>query len=174
MAKRSAVVAVCDIRDTDALRDVFRTGRRAFLLNPPADPSTDTDAEERATVASIVAALDGSGLEKVVAQSTYGARPGERCGDLTVLYELEQALAIPASVLRAAYYMTNWDAVLPTMRNESVLPTLFPAWQLAISGCRASAEVNRLPCAALRFKSRGRQGFLHETDCQRAIPRGRS
>ena len=82
-----AKMAVADIRDTDAMRAVFRTGRRAFLLNPPAVPSGNTDAEERANVAAILSALDGSGLEKVVAASTYGAFEGERCGDLTVLHE---------------------------------------------------------------------------------------
>ena len=36
------------VGDPDALRGVFRTGRRAYLLNPPADPATDTDARSGA------------------------------------------------------------------------------------------------------------------------------
>ncbi|TGR60102.1 NmrA family transcriptional regulator, partial [bacterium M00.F.Ca.ET.194.01.1.1] len=94
--------------------------RRAFLLNPPADPATDTDAEEQKTVAAIVTALAGSGLEKVVAESTYGAQPGEGIGDLSVLYGFEQKLkaqTIPASIIRAAYYMSNWDQALETARR---------------------------------------------------------
>ena len=101
LAEQGAEVAVADVRDIEALRQVFRRGRRAFLLNPPADPSTNTDAKERETVAAIVAALEGSGLEKVVAESTYGAQPGEGIGDLSVLYGLEQSsqpkLSRPAS-----------------------------------------------------------------------------
>lgn len=54
----------------NARREIFRNGKRAFLLNPPASISTDTQVEEIRAVASIVAALDGSGLEKVVAEST--------------------------------------------------------------------------------------------------------
>lgn len=130
LKQAGARVAAVDIRDVHALRDVFREGRRAFLLNPPADPSTDTDAEERANIAAIVAALDGSGLEKVVAASTYGARPGERCGDLTVLYEFEQALRaqpIPAAINRAAYYMSNWAGMLDAVRAGGRLPSFFPA-----------------------------------------------
>ncbi|MGZ2488243.1 hypothetical protein ACVITL_006828 [Rhizobium pisi] len=103
--KRGARTAVVDVRDSDNLRAVFRTGRRAFLLNPNANVSTDTDREEHDTVRSIVTALEASGLEKVVAASTYGAQPGERCGDLNILYDFEQALArvpIPATVQRAA------------------------------------------------------------------------
>ncbi|SCB23048.1 Uncharacterized conserved protein YbjT, contains NAD(P)-binding and DUF2867 domains [Bradyrhizobium shewense] len=126
--KRGAQTAVVDVRNTEALRAVFRTGTRAFLLNPNADVSTDTDREEHATVRSIVAAVDGSGLEKVVAASTYGAQPGERCGDLNILYDFEQALAArstPATIQRGAYYMSNWDEMLGAAKR-GVLPTIIP------------------------------------------------
>jgi uncharacterized protein YbjT (DUF2867 family) len=128
--REGASIAVADARDTDALRRVFRTGKRAFLINPPADPATDTDVEERRTVSSIVAALDGSGLEKIVAESTYGAQRIERSGDLGVLYELERALdaqPIPVSIIRAAYYMSNWDASLESARNVGVVRSMLPA-----------------------------------------------
>lgn len=125
-----AQIVVADIRDEDALREVFRSGKRVFLLNPPADPSTDTDAEERANVAAIIAALDRSWLEKVVAQSTYGAFEGERCGDLTVLHELERELRaqpIPAAINRGAYYMSNWVGMADAVRESGTLPSFFPA-----------------------------------------------
>lgn len=128
--RRGAGAAVADVHDVDRLRAVFRRGKRAFLLNPPAEVSTDTDAEERETVRCILAALDGSGLEKVVAESTYGAQPGERVGDLTVLYELEQGLKaqpIPATVQRAGYYMSNWASSLEAVRGSGVLPSMLPA-----------------------------------------------
>jgi uncharacterized protein YbjT (DUF2867 family) len=128
--KRGAEVAVTDVRDIDALRAVFQRGRRAFLLNPPAAPSSDTDAEERDTVRCLLAALDGSGLEKVVAQSTYGAQPGERCGDLTVLHGFEEGLRaqpIPAAIMRAAYMMSNWDEALNAADRSGALMSMLPA-----------------------------------------------
>jgi uncharacterized protein YbjT (DUF2867 family) len=112
---KGAVLAEADVDDVDSLRAAFRLGKRAFLLNPPADTATDTDVVERRTAANILAALEGSGLEKVVAESTSGAQPGERIGDLSVLWEFEQGLrrqSIPAAINRAAYYMSNWDALL--------------------------------------------------------------
>lgn len=130
LAERGAEIVEADAHDAAALRAAFRRGRRAFLLNPPADVSTDTDAEERATVRGILDALDGSGLDRVVAASTYGAQPGERIGDLSVLYELEQGLAaqpIPAQIQRGAYYMSNWDALLDPVRQSGDLPTMLPA-----------------------------------------------
>ncbi len=130
LMEAGAKLAVADVRDVDALRSVLQTGRRAFLLNPPADPSSDTDTEERENVVAILSALDGSGLEKVVAASTYGAFDGERCGDLTVLREFEQALekqAIPAAVNRAGYYMSNWAGMAEPVRGNGTLPSFFPA-----------------------------------------------
>lgn len=128
--RQGARFAVADVRDPEALRSVLRQGKRAFLLNPPADVSKDTDAEERRSVAAILQALEGSGLEHVVAESAMGARAGERVGDLSVLHGLEEGLrrqAIPASVIRAAYYMSNWDANLAAIRTRSRLDTMIPA-----------------------------------------------
>jgi uncharacterized protein YbjT (DUF2867 family) len=128
--RKGADIAEADVEDVASLRAALRLGRRAFLLNPPADTSTDTDAVERRTVAKILAALEDSGLEKVVAESTGGAQPGDRIGDLNVLWELEQGLqakAIPAAFNRAAYYMSNWDGQLDRVRSTGELSTLFPA-----------------------------------------------
>ncbi|CAN7361302.1 NmrA family NAD(P)-binding protein [Polaromonas sp. LjRoot131] len=125
-----AKVALADVHDVPALRKVFQQGTRLFLLNPPAAPATDTDAEERATAKSIIEALQGTRLEKIVAESTYGAQPVERAGDLGILYDMEKALeaqAIPFSVIRAAYYMSNWDASLKTARDEGVIDSMYPA-----------------------------------------------
>lgn len=128
--ERGAEVAEADILDTAALRKIFKRGRRAFLLNPPAPPSTDTDKEERATARAILEALNDSGLEMVVAQSTYGACPGERIGDLSVLYEFEEGLrrqSIPAIVMRAAYLMSNWDQGIDAARDSGKLVSTLPA-----------------------------------------------
>ena len=125
-----AKVALADVHDVPALRKVFQQGTRLFLLNPSADPTTtDTDAEERATVKSIVEALQGTQLEKIVAESTYGAQPVQRAGDLGILYDMEKALeaqSIPFSVIRAAYYMSNWDPALKTAQDEGVIDSMYP------------------------------------------------
>ncbi|MEJ1095522.1 MULTISPECIES: NmrA family NAD(P)-binding protein [unclassified Pseudoxanthomonas] len=127
---KGAEIAEADVNDVPSLRAAFRLASRAFLLNPPADTTTDTDTVERRTVANILAALEGSGLEKVVAESTGGAQPGDRIGDLNVLWELEEGLrrqAIPAAINRAGYYMSNWDGQLDSVRRTGKLQTMFPA-----------------------------------------------
>lgn len=129
-ALRSELVepVVADIRDVATLRDLFRRGRRAFLLNPPGDPSGDSEAAELETGSAIAEALAGSGLEKIVVASTYGARPGESIGDLSTLHRFEEltvASGIPAAINRGAYYFTNLDMLVDAAR-EGVLPTAFP------------------------------------------------
>jgi len=157
--KSGAEVAVVDVRDTEALRRVFSCGKRAFLLNPPAAPSSDIDVEERRTVQSIVAALDGSGLERVVAQSTYGAQAGRNIGDLGVLYEFEEALhrqPIGTAIIRGAYYMSNWDMSLETARTDGRVNTFFPgAFKLPMVAPHDIAEF----AAALLTETTGSVGL---------------
>jgi uncharacterized protein YbjT (DUF2867 family) len=76
------------------------------------------------------AAVDGSGLDKIVAESTYGAQRGDHLGDMNTLYEMEQGLkaqSIPYSVIRAAYYMSNWDMMIEPAQKDGVVPTMYPA-----------------------------------------------
>ena len=100
-----------DVTDVEALQGVFRRGRRAFLLNPPAPHNTDTDVEEHRTLSAIVRALEGSGREKVVLESTYGAQPGDRIGDLSVLFESERALRHQAIPVTVAIHQLSFGAV---------------------------------------------------------------
>jgi uncharacterized protein YbjT (DUF2867 family) len=125
-----AKVAVVDVHDTEALALVFKTGRRLFLLNPPAPIDSDTVAEEKRSLACILEAVKAADFEKVVAESTAGAQPGDGIGDLGVLFEMEQALraiGVPTSINRAAYYFSNWDHALETAREAGEVHTLYPA-----------------------------------------------
>lgn len=129
LQNKGARVAVVDLFDTASLHRVLLGGKRVFVLNPPAAPSTDTVSEERRSLRAIITALQGCNLEKIVGESTYGAQPGKGVGDLGVLYEMEQALnagTVPFSAIRAAYYMSNWDASLKSARDEGEVHSLYP------------------------------------------------
>ena len=130
LERAGATIAVVDVHDVEGTRAILRTGRRALLLNPPADVRGDSDIEERRTASAIVEAVKGSGLEKVVAVSTYGAQPGERLGDLNVLFEFEvglRAQAIPVAINRGAYYFSNWTPQIEAVRKRGTLQSFFPA-----------------------------------------------
>lgn len=124
-----AQVAIVDVCDTPALRDVFARGRQLFLLNPPADIGGDTAAREAETLSCILAALDRAPLRKIVGESTYGAQPGDAIGDLAVLHDMEDALAqqsVPHDVIRAAYYMSNWDMAFESAKRDGIIESLYP------------------------------------------------
>lgn len=126
---KGAEVAVVDVNDTDALHKVFLKGKRVFLLNPPASPDTDTNAEEQKSMRSLLKALENTPVEKVVAESVYGAQPGSGIGDLNTLYDMEQGLkktGIPATIIRGSYYMSNWDMELESAQESGVIHTLYP------------------------------------------------
>lgn len=126
---KGAQIAVVDIYDTVTLHEIFKKGKSIFILNPPADPMTDTALQERKTAASLVEALKNSNAEKVVVESTLGAQPGYGIGDFGVLYELEQnvaKLSYPYSIIRPAYYMSNWVEQLPTIKENGELMSFFP------------------------------------------------
>jgi hypothetical protein len=55
-----ADVAIADVHDVEALRRIFDQGRRLFLLNPPAAPSSDTAAEERRSLGAGRLSHDGA------------------------------------------------------------------------------------------------------------------
>lgn len=161
LARRGARVAALDIHDVPALRAELARARRAFLLMPPADPAGDSVAEERRSVDAIARALEGASLEKVVVQSTYGARPGDGLGDLGVLHELEErvrATGVRASVVRGAYYLSNWDWSLDAAREAGELHTLFPA-ELAIPMV-APGDLGRV-AARLLTDDLAHEGIVH-------------
>src|SRR3546814_5844108 len=68
-----AEIIEADVNDVPSLRAAFQLGRRAFLLNPPANIKTDTDKVERSNNANTLAGLSASGLEQLVMESNAGA-----------------------------------------------------------------------------------------------------
>jgi uncharacterized protein YbjT (DUF2867 family) len=127
---KGANFAVADVYDTAALQEIFKTGKSIFILNPPADPLTNIDVQERKTVHSLLKALENLEIQKVVVQSTLGAQKGHNIGDLGVLYELEKGiekLPYSYSIIRPAYYMSNWAMSLPTVKETNKLMSFYPA-----------------------------------------------
>lgn len=122
-AARGARPVVADIEDEAAMARVLSAASpvRVFALNPPGSVTGDPDAAEDRTADAITAALAASPVERVVALSTYGARPGRQIGDLGTLHRFEQLLqAVDAhvAVLRAGYLSSNWDGAAETARSR--------------------------------------------------------
>lgn len=125
-----AEVAVADVNDVQSLRAALQRGRRAFLLNPPPKSRpTPTWWKGRQQRRSLRLSMD-RGLRRsspnpppprsLVSASATPTRFGSSkkgCG----------AQPIPAAINRAAYYMSNWDLQLDSIRKTGKLQTNFPA-----------------------------------------------
>lgn len=126
---KGAKVEVLDVLNTEKLHKLFKRGKRVFLLNPPGDPALDSTEEEMKTIRSILAAMEDVDLEKIVGESTYAAQKGDHLGDFGVLHEMEQGLnnrGIPNTIIRAAFYMSNWDRYLKMARTEHKIQSFYP------------------------------------------------
>ncbi|WP_295882325.1 NAD(P)H-binding protein [uncultured Bartonella sp.] len=130
LVKLGAQLAEIDISDHRSLNEVLKQASGVYVLNPPANPVHDVDVEERRTVAAITRALENTNLEKVIVQSTYGAQKGDHIGDLGSLYLLEEKVkeSYPeAMIVRAGFYMSNWDFALNEIVEKGCLITIYPS-----------------------------------------------
>ena len=110
--------------------EILKQASGVYILNPPANPVHDVDVEERRTIAAITRALENTNLEKVIVQSTYGAQKGDHIGDLGSLYLLEEKVkeSYPeAMIVRAGFYMSNWDFALNEIIEKGCLTTIYPS-----------------------------------------------
>ena len=128
-AARGAERAVADVEDTAALTRVLLSPGpvRVFALNPPGSIRADPDTDEERTATAIVEALEAARVERVVALSTYGARPGSRIGDLGTLHRFESLLHdldCPVAVVRAGYLYSNWDGAVEPARARGQVPVM--------------------------------------------------
>ncbi len=116
-AAKGAVVHVAPFEDRAALVAAFRGAEGAYLMLPPFGPA-DTDLA--ATRKRLREALLGAVLEArpahAVFLSSIGAQHTDRTGPIADLHPVETALSasgLPATILRAAYFMENWGPMLP-------------------------------------------------------------
>ncbi|SDE01706.1 NAD(P)H-binding protein [Pedobacter soli] len=127
---RGAGFETADVLDSEKLHELFGLADRLFILNPPAYPGKDAEAQERKQVQSILSALAGLKPEQIVMASTYGARDEEGIFDLGTLYALERGLKAhesPLAIIRSAYYMSNLDMPAEMAIESGKFDTLLPA-----------------------------------------------
>ena len=112
------------------LHKVLKQASGVYIPNPPANPVHDVDLEERRTIAAIMRALENTNREKVIVQSTYGAQEGNHIGDSGSLYLLEEKVKQiypEALIVRAGFYMSNWDFALNEIIEKGCLTTIYPS-----------------------------------------------
>lgn len=116
-------VKVADVEDSQALAAAFEAAQGAFVMLPPAFDQAPGLTQGHARANSIRQAILKARPSKVVALSTYGAQVNRPnlFNELGYLEQVLSDLALPVTILRAAWYMENheWDA--PTAQANGVI-----------------------------------------------------
>lgn len=114
---RGAEVAVADLGDQAALTRALTGATGAYLLlPPPAWTQTDLAADRKAKIAALVGAVRDARPGHVVLLSSVGAELADRTGPVKYIHVVEQGLrdaGVPATFLRAAFFIENWAGLLP-------------------------------------------------------------
>lgn len=128
LAQKGAEVSVVDLEDDASVRAALEGATSAYYLLPPPDVSKDAFLATRAVIAErLTAAAKDAGLGHVVLLSSVGAQHAEGTGVIRSLHDFEGRLrgaGVPATFVRAAYFMENWASVLPAAQGDGVLPQM--------------------------------------------------
>ncbi|HKE18887.1 MAG TPA: NmrA family NAD(P)-binding protein [Kofleriaceae bacterium] len=113
---RGTEVAVASLDDRAALARALRGADGAYLLIPPGPlHEPDIAAERRRLSDAIAGAVADARPAHVVLLSSIGAELPSGTGPIAFVHALEgqlRATGVPATFLRAAFFMENWAAML--------------------------------------------------------------
>lgn len=126
---KNSETAVADYFDRVSLKKAFSGGDTVLLLTPESMTSEDMLEDAKTVLGSYRAALERSGIRRVVGLSSGGAQLSPGTGTLQLYALLEEtlhSLELETYIVRPAYYYSNWMMYLDTARDNGILPTFFP------------------------------------------------
>jgi uncharacterized protein YbjT (DUF2867 family) len=158
-AQKGAKVAVAELEDQNAMAALLADAQGAYLLVPPNYAGGADYASDRKRVSdALAAAVKSSRVPHVVLLSSVGAEHASGTGPIITNHNAEEAMMPAANnltVLRASYFLENWQPVVPKVRNESVLPTfLIPDRKIPMV---ATDDIGRVAAESLISPAQGRR-----------------
>jgi uncharacterized protein YbjT (DUF2867 family) len=151
-AERGAQVALADLTDLGAMTEALSGVQGAYVVNPQQYGRDDLfEMADRIALTTAHAALDAR-VPRLVALSSVGADRAGGTGWIGMNRMFEQRLGeagIPATFLRAAYFMENWAPLIAHAVRTGTLPTFLAPPQRAIPMV-ATADVGATAAALLR------------------------
>jgi uncharacterized protein YbjT (DUF2867 family) len=127
--KRGTEVAIADYFDLDALKDAIRDGDLIFLLTPENGTSNDVLGDTEKLLANYHKAIEESNIKSLIGLSSIGAQFNKGTGNLLMSNMLEYKfldLKINKVFIRPAYYYSNWLMSLDMVKENGILPSLYP------------------------------------------------
>lgn len=125
-----AEVFVADLADQQALGRAVRGAQGVFLISPPDLGASDFIGERKRLTQSQVDTLAAERVPHVVLLSSTGAQHPSGTGPIVSTHNAEQQLraaGLPATFVRAGYFIENWGAVVQAVKSDGVLPSFMAA-----------------------------------------------
>ncbi len=146
-----AEVAVADFTDHFSLCKAFSDADGAYIVSPPQYSSEKLFLQAEAMARSIADAATNAQLPKLVALSSIGAEQPSGTGWIAMNRMLEESLSstgIPVTLLRAAYFMENWEALVKIAVEQRQLPSFLSPLNQKFPMI-ATADIGRIAAEAL-------------------------
>jgi len=138
---KGAEVAIAEISDRKAFAAALKGATGAYILQPPfAWNATGIPAERAALTESIAGAVADAQPGHVVFLSSIGADQASGTGPVKYLHALEAKLTatgVPATFLRAGFFMENWA---PMVKGAIDGGALYYAWNPDVSVPQVATE----------------------------------
>lgn len=127
-----AELFVGDLTDQAALRRAAEGAEGAFFLSPPDPTAKDFIAERKRLTAQQIESFKAAQVRHVVFLSSVGAQHAAGTGPILTARNVEEQLrasGLPATFIRASYFLENWGAVAAVVKSNGVLPSFMSADQ---------------------------------------------
>lgn len=127
-----AEVFVADLEDLAALARAVRGAEGVFFISPPDHTARDFIEERQRLTARQVEVLAAEKVPHVVLLSSVGAHLSSGTGLILSAHNIERQLrasGLPATFLRACYFLENWRSVVQPVKSDGVLPSFIAADQ---------------------------------------------
>lgn len=150
-AALGAEVAVADFTEQSSLCDAFSDADGAYIVSPPQYWSEKLFSQAKTMARSIADAAINAKLPKLVALSSIGAEQPNGTGWIAMNRMLEESLSgtgIPATFLRAGYFMENWGALVKIAVEQHQLPSFLSPSNKRVPMI-ATADIGHIAAEAL-------------------------
>ena len=144
-------VAIAEMEDTGTLARAFTGVTGVFILPPPIFDPEPGFPEAKAVISAVCQALDATRPRKVVCLSTIGAQAAQPnlLSQRTLLEQAMSALPLPATFLRAAWFMENLIGDIAQAREQGVISSFLQPLDKAMPMV-ATADVGRVAAELLQ------------------------
>jgi NAD(P)H dehydrogenase (quinone) len=155
-AEQGCEVALAEMEDAGALAAAFKDTDGVFILPPSEFDPAPGFLEARAVIAAVTTALEKAHPRRIVCLSTIGAQATETnlLTQRTLLEQALNALALPVTFLRPAWFMENFAWDVASARDHGIIASFLQPLDKPVPMV-ATADIGRIAARLIQEDRRG-------------------